>query len=125
MSLVNKMNMANPDGFLIGVIADEDTVTGVLLAGVGHIDKKRQSNFLVVDNKTTQAKIEETFRSFTRREDIAIIMITQKIADDIRYLLDDYTKTIPTILEIPSKDHPYDPAKDSVMAKVKRLTGTE
>eukprot|EP01113_Clastostelium_recurvatum_P021158 TRINITY_DN2503_c0_g1_i1.p1 TRINITY_DN2503_c0_g1~~TRINITY_DN2503_c0_g1_i1.p1 ORF type:complete len:138 (-),score=27.23 TRINITY_DN2503_c0_g1_i1:77-454(-) len=125
MSAASKVNQANPDGAYIAVIADEDTVTGVLLAGAGNIDKKRNSNFLVVDNKTSQAKIEEAFRNFTKREDIAIIMITQKVADVIRYLIDEYTKVIPTILEIPSKDHPYDPSKDSVMTKVKRLTGVE
>lgn len=30
-----------------------------------------------------------------------------QIANDIRHLLKSYTQTIPTILEIPSKDHPY------------------
>jgi len=107
------------------MIADEDTITGFLLSGVGHKDKKRRENFLVVDNKTTQAKIEEAFRDFTKRDDIAILMITQKAAEDIRYLINDYDQIIPTILEIPSKDHPYDPSKDSVMTKVKRMTGVE
>jgi len=109
---------------LIAMIADEDTVTGFLLAGIGHKDKKRQENFVVVDNKTPQSRIEDAFRNFTqRREDIAILLITQKIAEDIRYLINDYDKVIPTILEIPSKDHPYDPSKDNIMTKVKRLTG--
>eukprot|EP01111_Echinosteliopsis_oligospora_P018989 TRINITY_DN897_c0_g1_i1.p1 TRINITY_DN897_c0_g1~~TRINITY_DN897_c0_g1_i1.p1 ORF type:complete len:122 (-),score=31.99 TRINITY_DN897_c0_g1_i1:31-396(-) len=114
------------DNALVAVIADEDTITGFLLAGVGHKDKKRQENFLLVDNKTSQARIEQAFRDFTtKREDIAIVLISQKIADDIRHLLNDYDKVIPTILEIPSKDHPYDPSKDSIMSKVKRMTGTE
>jgi len=119
-----KSNLAS-DNALIAMIADEDTITGFLLSGVGHKDKKRQENFLVVDNKTSQGKIEEAFKSYTRRDDIAIIMITQKVADDIRYLINDYDKIIPTILEIPSKDHPYDPSKDNIMTKVKRMTGTE
>lgn len=37
-------------GQLIGVIGDEDTVTGFLLAGVGHVDVRRKSNFLIVDS---------------------------------------------------------------------------
>lgn len=41
--------MAKNKGALIGMIADEDTVTGLLLAGVGHIDQKRKNNFLIVD----------------------------------------------------------------------------
>ncbi|KAM9996801.1 hypothetical protein ACTFIZ_001752 [Dictyostelium cf. discoideum] len=110
---------------LVAVIGDEDVVTGFLLAGVGQKDKKKNENFLVVDSKTSQAKIETAFKSFTTRNDIAIIMITQKVADEIRYLIDEYHQVIPTILEIPSKDHPYDPKKDSVMLKVKKMTGSD
>jgi len=108
-------------GYLIGVIADEDTITGLLLSGVGNVDNKKQKNFFVVTSKTTQSEIENSFRTFTSREDIAIILISQKIADEIRYLLNEYDKLIPTILEIPSKDHPYDPTKDSVMARILRM----
>lgn len=32
---------------------------------------------------------------------------TKQIANDIRHVIKNYTKTIPTVLEIPSKDHPY------------------
>ncbi|EGG23938.1 vacuolar H+ ATPase F subunit [Cavenderia fasciculata] len=102
-----------------------DIVTGFLLAGVGQKDKKKSENFLVVDNKTSIQKIEQAFKTYTSRPDIAIILISQKIADEIRPLIDGYNQVIPTILEIPSKDHPYDPTKDSVMMKVKRMTGSE
>ncbi len=30
---------------------------------------------------------------------------------------------IPAILEIPSKEHPYDPAKDSILSRVKIMFG--
>jgi V-type H+-transporting ATPase subunit F len=33
----------------VAIIGDEDTVTGFLLAGIGHRDQKNASNFLVVD----------------------------------------------------------------------------
>eukprot|EP00842_Homolaphlyctis_polyrhiza_P005621 jgi/Hompol1/605/HPOL_002548-RA len=110
---------------LIAVIGDEDSVTGVLLAGVGHIDTKQKPNFLVVDAKTPLAKIEETFEEFTKRKDIAIILINQHIADDIRPQIDGHQQAFPTILEIPSKDHPYDPSKDSVLKRVQKLFGEE
>ena len=32
---------------LMSVIADEDTVTGFLLGGIGELNKNRKSNFLV------------------------------------------------------------------------------
>ncbi len=46
-----------------------------------------------------------------------------KIADRIRYRIDTYTAAFPAVLEIPSKDHPYDPDKDSVLRRVRRLFG--
>ncbi|KND04061.1 V-type ATPase, F subunit [Spizellomyces punctatus DAOM BR117] len=111
------------DRSLIAVLGDEDSVTGLLLAGIGHIDSKQKSNFLVVDSKTPLAKIEESFEEFTNRKDVAIILITQQVADEIRHILDDYDQAFPTILEIPSKDRPYDPSKDSVLKRVQRLFG--
>ena len=32
-------------------------------------------------------------------------------------------KTIPTILEIPSKEHPYDPEQDFIMQRVNMFLG--
>ncbi|KAJ2042682.1 H(+)-transporting V1 sector ATPase subunit F, partial [Coemansia sp. S155-1] len=100
-----------------------DTITGLLLAGIGDIDAHQRPNFLVVDTKTTQVTIEEEFTSFTQRKDIAIILINQHIADEIRGILDEYSAAFPTVLEIPSKDHPYDPSKDSVLKRVQLLLG--
>ncbi|KAJ2490580.1 H(+)-transporting V1 sector ATPase subunit F [Coemansia sp. RSA 2050] len=108
---------------LIAAIGDEDTITGLLLAGIGHIDAHQRPNFLVADSKTTQASIEEKFTSFTQRKDIAIILINQHIAEDIRGILDEYSAAFPTVLEIPSKDHPYNPSKDSVLKRVQLLLG--
>ncbi|KAJ3039640.1 H(+)-transporting V1 sector ATPase subunit F [Rhizophlyctis rosea] len=117
------MSLLQKDRSLIAVIGDEDSVTGILLAGTGHIDSKQKANFLVVDAKTPLPKIEEAFQEFSKRKDVAIILITQQVADQIRELIDTYTQAFPTILEIPSKDHPYDPSKDSVLKRVQRLFG--
>ena len=47
------ISMAAPsEGALLAVIADEDTVTGLLLAGVGNVDARKNTNFLIVDNST-------------------------------------------------------------------------
>lgn len=68
---------------------------------------------------TTNAQVEETFKNWTlEREDIGIILINQHIANDIRHVLKDYNQTIPTVLEIPSKEHPYDPEQDYIMQRV-------
>ncbi|KAM7195675.1 ATPase, V1 complex, subunit F [Naviculisporaceae sp. PSN 640] len=114
------------DRQFIAVIGDEDSVTGLLLAGIGHVTAPpdSQKNFLVVDSKTDNSAIEAAFERFTtERKDIGIVLINQHIADRIRYRVDTYTAAFPTILEIPSKDHPYDPEKDSVLRRVRRLFG--
>ncbi|KAF2403480.1 vacuolar ATP synthase [Trichodelitschia bisporula] len=114
------------DRQFIAVIGDEDSVTGLLLAGVGHVTSPpdSQKNFLVVDQKTETSAIEHAFDRFTtERKDIAIVLINQHIADRIRHRVDTYTAAFPSVLEIPSKDHPYDPEKDSVLKRVRRLFG--
>ncbi|CDP17303.1 unnamed protein product [Coffea canephora] len=117
---VRTMNSA-----FIAMIADEDTITGFLLAGVGNVDLRRKTNYLIVDSKTTVKQIEEAFKDFTTREDVAVVLISQYIANMIRFLVDSYNKPIPAILEIPSKDYPYDPAHDSVLSRVRYLFSAE
>ena len=63
--------------------------------------------------------IEECFRAFVERKDIAIILINQNYAELIRHLLDSHLDPVPAVLEIPSKDSPYDPAKDSILRRAK------
>ncbi|XP_010422569.1 PREDICTED: V-type proton ATPase subunit F [Camelina sativa] len=110
---------------LIAMIADEDTIVGFLMAGVGNVDIRRKTNYLIVDSKTTVRQIEDAFKEFSARDDIAIILLSQYIANMIRFLVDSYNKPVPAILEIPSKDHPYDPAHDSVLSRVKYLFSAE
>ncbi|RAL16414.1 H(+)-transporting V1 sector ATPase subunit F [Aspergillus homomorphus CBS 101889] len=110
----------------LAVIGDEDSVTGLLLAGIGHVTDgpDAQRNFLVVDSKTETSVIEKAFYSFTQeRQDIAVLLINQHIAERIRHAVDSYAEAFPAVLEIPSKDHPYDPEKDSVLKRVRRLFG--
>ncbi|KAF3041818.1 H(+)-transporting V1 sector ATPase subunit F [Didymella pomorum] len=117
---------AYKDRQFLAVIGDEDTVTGMLLAGVGHVTQPpdAQKNFLVVDNKTETSTIEAAFDRFTQeRKDIAILLINQHIAEKIRPRVEAYTAAFPSLLEIPSKDHPYDPEKDTVLKRVRRLFG--
>ncbi|KJK60386.1 vacuolar ATP synthase F subunit [Aspergillus parasiticus SU-1] len=145
------------DRQFLAVIGDEDSVTGLLLAGVGvsgfksaiaadvsdgeligfskHVTDPpdSQRNFLVVDSKTETSTIEKTFQNFTQeRKDIAIVLINQhfvavltreQVAERIRHSVDSFADPFPAVLEIPSKDHPYDPEKDSVLKRVRRLFG--
>eukprot|EP01038_Epipyxis_sp_PR26KG_P007982 gene7982-10823_t len=111
-------------GKLIAVIGDEDTVTGFVMAGIGHRTVEGQ-NFMVVKPETDFKLVEEFFRTLTNRNDIAIILINQHVANDIRHILRNYTKTIPTVLEIPSKDQPYDPDQDYIMQRVNMVLGSQ
>ena len=43
---------------LIGVIGDEDTVTGMLLTGIGERNTKGETNFFIID--ASKIKISET-----------------------------------------------------------------
>lgn len=119
------MSEAQKKRTLLAVIGDEDTITGMLLAGIGQVDDSSKSkNFFVVDSKTTEDQIDESFEEFvTKRDDIAILLINQHIAEKIRFKVDNFTNAFPAILEIPSKEHPYDPEKDSILRRVRRLFG--
>lgn len=100
----------------------QDTVTGFLLAGVGHRTAD-SCNFLTVKQDTKPEVVESTLKAFTQRDDIGIILINQHVANDLRHILKDYNQTIPTILEIPSKEHPYDPEQDFIMQRVNMFLG--
>ncbi|GLV41292.1 Vacuolar H[+] ATPase 14kD subunit 1 [Carabus blaptoides fortunei] len=106
-------------GKLISVIGDEDTCVGFLLGGVGEINKNRHPNFMVVD------KIEECFKRFVKRDDIDIILINQNVAELIRHVIDAHTQPVPAVLEIPSKDHPYDASKDSILRRARGMFNPE
>ena len=76
--------------------------------------------------ETRRSDIEDAFRSFSSRKDIGIILINQNVCDEIRHVMKEYSEsgsTIPTILEIPSVDHPYDPSKDAIMQRVQVFFG--
>lgn len=111
-------------GKLIAVIGDEDTVTGFILAGIGHRNADGQ-NFMIVKPDTDVNEVEAFFKKMTQRTDVAIILINQCIANDIRQAIRDYTKMIPTVLEIPSKDQPYDPDQDTIMKRVNMVLGAQ
>ena len=115
----NKRIVRNENNMLLGIIGDEETVTGFLLAGIGE-RSENSTNFLKVNSSTTDQQIEEFFHSLITRKDIGIVLISQDVADRIRDTLDAYNEIIPTVLEIPSKQHPYSIEKDSVMQRALR-----
>jgi hypothetical protein len=53
---------------LVAVIGDEDTVMGLLLAGIGHRDSVGRQNFMIVGAETGQHAIETFFDDIVNRE---------------------------------------------------------
>ena len=62
----------------------------------------------------------------TNRPDIIVVLITQSVANEVRHLIVNHTntKTIPAVLEIPSKDVPYDANDDTILRKVNIALGS-
>lgn len=77
-------------------------MTGLLLAGIGHVDNQQKKNFLIVDasesyyllasvvddnradtyQETQTNVIESAFQDYTERKDIAILLINQHVSVD-------------------------------------------
>ena len=68
---------------LVAVIGDEDTVAGFLLAGTGERTVKGETNFLVVEDGTTQQEIEKAFIDYTTRKNISVILINQHVSPKV------------------------------------------
>lgn len=121
--MARRQRIFNESDLKIYIIGDEDSVVGFLLAGIGFKDGLGRKNFFIVNSKTNKSEIEDIFKEYTSKNDCGVILINQQIADEIRYLVDLNDKIIPTILEIPSKDKPFDPNKDSIIQRVKLFFG--
>lgn len=117
----------------VAVIGDIDTVTGFKLGGVkkGFIvenddEAKEILGNLIDDNSDiSDNSIDENTRD--NNEKIAIIIITEKIADNIREYIDKKigSNVLPMIIEIPDKSGPSDRTKDPMGELIKRVIGVE
>ena len=85
----------------------------------------RRYSTIIIDILLVLLKIFNLFsdclKAFIKRDDIDIILINQNVAEMVRHVIDGHTAPVPAILEIPSKDHPYDPSKDSILRRAKGL----
>lgn len=76
----------------------------------------------IVDVESTQQLVETTFKRFLRDPNIAVILLTQEISEKfLKELVQGHEGISPVILEIPSKEMPYEPKKDIVMQRAHRL----
>ncbi len=80
------------------LIADEDTVLGFSLAGVPGIIA------------TTEGEIRQAFEEVIRRDDVAILLITERIVNVIRETVDNWIigGGQPLVVEIPDSQGPLE-----------------
>jgi V-type H+-transporting ATPase subunit F len=114
---MSRKAFATKGTLLTSIIADETTVTGFLLTGMGERNRKGQTNFMIVTKDTTDGDLDKILRELLARTDIGIVLIGQNVAERIRNVIIEHEEIIPTILEIPSKDTPYDPEKDPIVCR--------
>ena len=120
-----------PKGRLImAVIADEPTVTGFLLTGMGQRDTAGKSNYFMSSKETTNEDLEKAFGQYADDQKVGIIFIAQNLAERIRdkiiEIQEDEDRILPIVMEIPSKEAEYDPRKDSMLVQAAmRLFGGE
>ena len=98
----------------IAGICDNDTAMGLRLAGIKEI--------YVPDEDAVKI-----WNELSERDDIGIVFITEKIAEDIEKYLKDYRirNNIPIILEIPDKKGRISDHVDFVSHLIKRAVGVE
>mmetsp|Transcript_24029 Transcript_24029/g.37432 ORF Transcript_24029/g.37432 Transcript_24029/m.37432 type:complete len:130 (-) Transcript_24029:116-505(-) len=128
MQSAGKLNLRTGDRRYIGVIGDQDTITGLLLAGIGEgasMGQQSASNCVVIQKDTSREDALRAFMSLYDRKDIGIILINQFIANLIRDTIDNIERITPAVLEIPSHDHAYDFSKDSIMTRINKLLGDD
>lgn len=99
----------------VAVIGDIDTVTGFQLGGV-------KLGKVVETNEDAKNALDELMNN-----DISIIIITEKIADNIREYIDEKvgSDVLPMIIEIPDKSGPSDRGSDPMGELIKRVIGVE
>ena len=106
---------------VVAAIGDASTITGLLLTGMGERNDRGVQNFMIVERDTKDEDIDKTLRGFLQRPDVGIILISQGAAERVRNVIVEHEETIPTILEIPGDDAPYDPEKDSVVVRAAKI----
>lgn len=85
----------------IGIIGDEETLTGFLMAGIENVQD--EPNLIQVSLTTSEEDLKKSFRMLTSRRDLAIILVCDFIAERLKEDIDAYTDTVPAILVIASK----------------------
>lgn len=88
---------------------------------MGERNERGQKNFMIIERNSTDEEIDQCLRGFLSRPDIGIVLISQGAAERVRNVIVEHEATIPTILEIPGDDAPYDPEKDTIVVRAAKI----
>ncbi|OWT33097.1 V-type ATP synthase subunit F [Methanobrevibacter sp. 87.7] len=99
----------------VAVIGDLDTITGFKLGGVS-------TGYVVNTEDEAKEALDELLES-----EVSIIIITQKVADEIREYINKTmgSEIVPMIIEIPDKDGESESDNDQMRALIKRVIGVD
>ena len=99
----------------VAVIGDLDTITGFRLGGVS-------TGYVVNTEDEAKKALDELLES-----EISIIIITQKVSDEIREYINKTmgSEIVPMIIEIPDKDGESESDNDQMRALIKRVIGVD
>jgi len=99
----------------VGVIGDIDTVTGFKLGGV-------KKGYEVKTDKDAENALDELIDT-----NASVIIITEKIADNIREYINKRigSSVLPMVIEIPDKSGSSDRDNDPIGELIKRVIGVE
>jgi len=99
----------------VAVIGDIDTVTGFKLGGV-------KKGYEVKDDKDAENALDELID-----KKVSVIIITEKVADNIREYINKRigSDVLPMIIEIPDKSGSPDRDSDPMGELIKRVIGVE
>lgn len=88
----------------IGILADEATITGFLLAGAGCIGSGKHKNFCVVDQSMSKADVEAAFEELRDDPSISIIMVSNGVMETIKDTIAECDLRGKVIMPFPTKD---------------------
>ncbi|MDR2624226.1 MAG: V-type ATP synthase subunit F [Methanobrevibacter sp.] len=99
----------------VAVIGDVDTVTGFKLGGI-------KKGYIVNNDEEAENALTELIN-----DKLSIIIITEKIADNIREHVDKKigSNVLPMIIEIPDKSGSSERESDPMSELIKRVIGVE
>lgn len=106
-------------GFLIAVIADEDTCAAFALAGVGERLTKQDLPYLMnlyIFDKDVEA-LKKAFKFFLNHKLIAVVAIQTHCANAIREDLNKNQKVFPIVIEFPSRHLEFNVKNDPVIQR--------